>query len=109
MQERRPIQFMELHNSIFIKGKQFAPKVDPLQVAGLRVEYDPETRFVYIHWKDAVATLPLTSVMYFIEGEPERRVESTVIQHPKARVTAQVSGPTHHVHAGPGAGKTGKE
>lgn len=103
------IKFAELHNPLFLAGKNFGTKLDPGKLSGLKMEYDRKLKEFYIHWSGEKAILPYTSVSYMIEGEVA--IKPSQVTHPivagMAR-TAQVSSPMGHVFEGPGAGKTGK-
>lgn len=111
---RIPVKFAEMHNPVFLLGKSFTAKLDPTQTTGLSIEYDHDTDKIYITYAgpkgSATATVPLTSVMYFIEGETPKRGPVVGTAPPlklPALPSAQVEHPQGHVHGGPGAGKTG--
>ena len=102
------IKFAELHNPLFLAGKNFGTKLDPSKLTGLKMEYERDLKEFYIHWSGEKAILPLTSVSYMLEGEA--KVTPPQAHHPQivGIASAQVSTPYGHVHEGPGAGKTGK-
>ena len=109
MMSNRKIKFAEVHNPLFLAGKSFGTKLDPGKLAGLSLEYDPENRWLIVHWDKETGFVPLSNVACMVEGVVEKKAAQ--ITHPIVagiQATAQVSTPFGHVFEGMGAGKTGK-
>lgn len=106
---RTPVKFAMLHSPVFLVGKSFSTQLDPLAHTGLRIEYDAEVDKLFIGYKGEEITMPSTSAVYWLDGEPKKReiVEAKPYVKP-VLPSAQVESPQSHVHAGPGAGKTGR-
>ncbi len=102
------LKFCELHNAMFLAGKNFGLKLDPTKIVGLRLEYDRKEKELLVYWADEVGIIPSSNIAVMVPGKVEVRVESL---HPivQGKLKAQASSPLDHVFAGPGAGKTGKE
>lgn len=101
------LKFAELHNSLFLGGKNFGLKLDPGKLPGLKLEYDRAEKELLVYWKDHVGIVPSSNVATMTEGLPEVKVPQQT--HPMlSRISgAQVETPMSHVHAGHGHGKTG--
>lgn len=102
------LKFAQLHNPIFLAGKNFAPKLDPTQLAGLELFYDREQKELHVHYNDVIGIIPSTNVACMVEGIPEKKAVHQLHPIVAGRLTAQVETPQSHVHAGEGHGKTGK-
>jgi hypothetical protein len=118
-------KFAETHSSFFHNGKNLGPKLEPSKFSDLRIDYDEEKKRLRVIWKDEIGWVPEVNVKIYVPGAPIRLADqvvhpmiagitkaqvsdpTTTVQNP--RVGAQVSTPTQHALAGPGAGKTGKD
>lgn len=103
------VGFAELHNALFLGGKNFGLRLDTHHRADLKLEYDLKEKELIVTWAKKVAHIPSTNVAYYIPGTPEDR-KVVQVAHPMVAgiaAGAQVESPMSHVHAGPGAGKTG--
>lgn len=102
------IKYAELHNPLFLGGKNFGTKLDPGKLAGLKLVFDKDDQWLLVHWGKHIGIVPLASVAVMQEGLPEKKA----VQHTHPIVagiqSAQVETPFGHVFAGEGAGKTGK-
>lgn len=107
-----PIQIAQLHSPIFVGGKNFSDKLQPLLIAGLQINYDRKEKELLIDYKGIKAIVPATNIVSMTPMTEEIKkgaVEAPVLI-PVAvnKVTAQYESPMSHVFAGPGAGKTGQ-
>jgi len=102
-----PVKYAEMHNAIFVGGKNLGPKLDPRKVTGLELQYDSEQKELLVTWNDE--TMHFLNPLGYIPGEVAARPKAE-IGKPHAPIvkpfTAKVSGPQSHVHAGLGAVKT---
>ncbi len=104
------VGFAELHNELFLNGKNFSKKLDTHKRPDLSLVYDKEEKELLVTWNKKVAHVPSTNVAYYIPGVAEdRKVDQP--SHPMvAGISgAQVETPMSHVHAGHGHGKTGQK
>lgn len=103
-----PIKFAELHNALFLGGKNLQTKLDPGKLAGLVIEYDRTEKELLVTWNGQTGIIPSSNIACMVEGSPEK--PAVQITHPIVAgiASAQVETPMSHVHAGYGAGKTGK-
>lgn len=104
------VKFAELHNPLFLNGKNFGVKLDPHRYREITLVYDKEDKELLVTWNKTTAHVPSPNVAYYIPGIVE---DPKVVQisHPEIlniSHTAQVETPYGHVHAGPGKGKVGK-
>lgn len=101
------IQWAELHSPIFLNGTNLQQKLDPTKRVGLSMMYDEEKRHLYVSYQGKTARVPEPSILSMVEGTVPVRAVTTPTPIPSGKpIKAQVSGPTDHVFAGPGAGKT---
>lgn len=102
------LKFAELHNSLFLAGKNFGLKLDPGKIAGLDLKYDRQEKELLVYWEGEEGIVPSSNVACMVTGTPTKR--AIQITHPIVAgiQSAQVSTPFGHVFEGPGAGKTGK-
>lgn len=102
------LKFAELHNALFLAGKNFGLKLDPSKLAGLKLVYDRAEKELLVHWGEEVGIVPSSNIASMVAGIAIAKAPSV---HPIAagKIVAQVSSPMDHVFAGPGAGKTGKD
>ena len=104
------VGFAFLHTPLFLGGKNLSDKLDGHQRKELEMVYDKKEMELVVTWNKKTARIPSTNVAYYIPGDPEDR-KIAGVHHPMVAGTsanAQVETPMSHVHAGPGAGKTGK-
>lgn len=101
------LKFAELHNSLFLGGKNFGLKLDPGKLSGLKLVYDRPEKELLVYWGDHVGIIPSSNIAAMVEGLPEVKVPQH--SHPMVASVAgaQVETPMSHVHAGHGHGKTG--
>lgn len=103
-----PVKYAEMHNAIFVGRKSLGPKLDPMKLTGLELKYDMEQKELLVTWNNE--TMHFLNPLGYVPGQiPVRPVAELGKPHaaPVKPFTAQVHGPQAHVHAGPGAGKTG--
>jgi hypothetical protein len=102
------IKIAHLHNPLFFAGKNFGQKLDPGKTAGLKLEFDEKRNWLVVNWENKQSYVPVTNISAMEAGTPEKYAQQ--VTHPIVAgiVSAQVETPYGHVHAGPGAGKTGK-
>lgn len=115
------LEFAELHGPIFIAGTNLSAKLIPGDGPGMRrdikLAYCRDERELYVHFKSKVGIVPRENVALMVEKKKEskkeaRLAESKAAQEPEVmheKITAQVDSPMHHVFAGLGHGKTGKD
>lgn len=99
----------EVHNPLFLAGRNLGTKLDPGKLAGLRLFYDRKEKELLVHWASEIGVLPSSNVACMVFGVPVKRAEQYA--HPIVAgiaASAQVETPMSHVHAGFGHGKTGK-
>ena len=105
------VGFAFLHTPLFLGGKNLSDKLDGHMRKELHMVYDKQEMELVVTWNNKTARIPSTNVAYYIPGEPEdRKIEG--VSHPMvagSSASAQVETPMSHVHAGPGAGKTGQK
>src|SRR5690348_14979198 len=120
------VGFAELHDAIFVGGKNLSAKLDTHRYPALHMVYDKAEKELIVTWQKVTAYVPSTNIKSYIPGRaPDRKivqmgspqvlnVSSTAQVEtpgmlPISRVvpTAQAETPTGHVHAGPGNGKKG--
>lgn len=120
----KELSFVTFHNPIFFNGKNWGNKIEPYHKAfagkikawhcgdsvmlksGGKTGHAPITNVSFYEFFEVVETKPMD--MKAKAAEIEKSVMPTTITErqkpgPKPKITAQVSGPTHHVFAeGPG-------
>lgn len=106
------IKILHVGGPMLLGGKNFPDRLDVDKWPGLEIVYDRAERSCTVTWNKEVAEVPM--FIYKIPGKSKwagRNVQTDapIVAIPGPKVTAQVSGPTHHVFAGPGSGKTGQE
>lgn len=104
------LKFAELHNPLFLGGKNLQVKLDGHHHPGIEIHYDRAEKELLVRWNCETGIVPISNVACMIPGSAKKR--DVPLSHPmtvNAGRTAQVSTPYGHVHAGPGAGKTGKD
>ncbi len=101
------LKFAELHNALFLAGKNFGLKLDPAKLAGLQLFYDRPEKELLVHWAGEIGIVPSSNIACMVIGTSVRAVEH---MHPivAGQMSAQVETPQSHVHAGPGFGRKGK-
>ena len=101
------INFAELHNALFLGGKNFGLKLDPSRYAGLKLKYDRAEKELLVSWQKETAIIPSSNIASMTEGKPiDRNVVQTGSPMVAGIASAQVETPFGHVHAGPGKGRT---
>lgn len=102
------LKFAELHNPLFLAGRNLQTKLDPGKMAGIKLFYDRPEKELLVHWNGQIGIVPSSNIACMVEGVPEIRAQQ--ITHPIVAgiQRAQASTPMGHVFEGPGAGKTGK-
>lgn len=100
------IGFAELHNALFLGGKNHGLKLDPHRYPTLKLVYDRAEKELIVSWNQETAIIPSSNVASMTVGKPKDR---KVIQSASPQIaeigTAQVETPMSHVHAGPGKGR----
>lgn len=111
---------LDLHNPFFIGGKNFSSKSGSTLDATawpLSMEYDREWQEVVVVYKGVVKVIPMSNVASMTPANPaELDIDTKDVVFdpvkvvpsfpPTGKVKAQASGPTDHVFAGKGGGKT---
>lgn len=123
------VKFAELQGPFHFAGKNFGEKLDPGSIGGLGLDYDDETERLLVHFNKQTTNMPMPNVKHYVLGKPEKKAQQHThpmvagignaqihtpglqpdAPSPGTHFTAQVQTPMAHVHAGPGAGKTGKD
>ncbi len=100
------LKFAELHNALFLGGKNHGLKLDPGKVDGLKLSYDRAEKELIVEWSSHKGIIPTSNVACMVEGAPEKPYQQS--SHPMVAglQSAQVETPMGHVHQGPGKGKT---
>lgn len=103
------VGFAELHNPLFLGGKNLGVKLDCHRHSGLKMSYDKAEKELIVSWGGKTGFIPSANVAYYVPGKADDRKIEQVASPMVLNVTgAQVESPMGHVHAGPGHGKTGK-
>lgn len=117
------LSFAELHAPLFLAGKNFGMKLDHKKHAGIKLLYNDDSKFLEVGWTNSAgdhdAWVPLSNVASMTpdKRQPQVSAKPSAIEQAakagqmaaKAIISAQVSTPQSHVHAGPGHGDTGQE
>lgn len=120
------VGFCELHDGIFVGGRNLTNKLDPGRYPELKLKYDRLDKELEVTWNGVTSYVPSTNIKNYIPGKPRDRkivqmgppqvanVSATAqVATPATgilpKVTAQVETPMSHVHAGAGHGKTGQK
>lgn len=103
------VGFAELHDAIFVGGKNLSAKLDTHRYPALQMVYDKPEKELLVTWNGVTANVPSTNIKSYIAGRaPDRKiVQMGSSQMANIAATAQVETPFGHVHAGPGKGKSG--
>jgi hypothetical protein len=113
------LEFMELHQDLFLNGVNFSKKLDPKKRGGLRLGFHPDKSMItiewngkvaFMHWMNAANMIPKDAADIGVELSKESPpvIRHTYQTHPvKANIsaTAQVETPMSHVYKGKGSGK----
>ncbi len=67
------LKFAELHNALFLAGKNFGLKLDPTKLTGLKLEYDRAEKELLVYWADEVGIIPSSNVACMTAGIVEDR------------------------------------
>lgn len=105
------VGFAELHDGIFVGGKNLTAKLDANLNKGLKMIYDKDEKELQVTWNKVTAYVPFTNIKSYIPGAAKDRKIKQAASPMVATIshTAQVESPVSHVHAGFGHGKTGQE
>ncbi len=103
------VGFAELHDAVFVGGKNLSAKLDSGRYPELKMVYDKSEKELLVTWNSVTAFIPSTNIKSYIPGKARDRF---IVQpsHPivaNISQTAQVETPFGHVHQGPGKGKSG--
>lgn len=102
------VGFAELHNPLFLGGKNFGLKLDSHRHPELKIVYDKAEKELLVTWLGKTAFIPSANVAYYVPGKADDRKIVQVAAPQVAHVgSAQVETPMSHVHRGEGHGKTG--
>jgi hypothetical protein len=106
----KEVGYAKLHDDLFLNGKNFGKGLDAKRHGGIKLVYDSDEKELLVTWMGKTAHVPSQNVASYCVGEAEDRKVNQVASPMVAGVSgsAQVGTPMSHVHAGPGAGKTGK-
>lgn len=105
------LSFAELHNPLFLAGTNLQMKLIPEKRSGLKLFYDREEKELLVEWQGETAIVPSSNVSSMTARLGPVKEAKPVAPNPelaRARLSAQVSSPQSHVHAGPGHGETGQ-
>lgn len=103
------IGFAELHNPLFLGGKNFGLKLDSHRYPELKMQYDRKEKELCVSWLDKTAYIPSANVAYYIPGPAtDRKVSQAASPQVLGIGSAQVETPMSHVHKGQGFGKDGR-
>lgn len=103
------VGFAELHNALFLGGKNHGLKLDPHRYPDLKLIYDRGEKELLVTWKGHTAIVPSSNISSMTSGKPLDRKVAQVAHPMVASISsAQVETPMSHVHAGHGHGKTGR-
>lgn len=103
------VGFAELHNSLFLGGKNLGVKLDCHRHRDLKMLYDRVEKELVVTWAGKTGFIPSANVAYYIPGAAQdRKIEQAASPMVLNVSGAQVESPMGHVHAGPGHGKTGR-
>lgn len=101
------VGFAELHNALFLGGKNFGLKIDLKRHSDIKMQYDLDEKELLVTWGAKTAHIPHSNVAYYIPGPAEdRKLAQTAHPMVAGIASAQVETPFGHVHAGPGRGKS---
>src|SRR5271166_5532583 len=104
------VTFAKLHDPLFFGGKSFGLRLEPNVCGGLKMAYDKDDKELIVQWQGQTAHIPSTNIASYCTGPAVDRMIHQVAAPQVANIgSAQVETPMSHVHAGPGAGKTGKK
>lgn len=102
------LKFAELHNPLFLAGKNHGMKLDPGRFAGMKLLYNRAEKELIVEWEGERGIIPSSNISCMVEGEVVKKEPQHTHPIIAGISSAQVSTPYGHVHEGPGAGKTGK-
>lgn len=102
------LKFAELHNALFLGGKNFGLKLDPSMLGGLTLLYDRAEKELLVHWGEYIGIVPSSNIACMVIGEVKEKPLNQMHPIVAGMISAQVETPQGHVHAGLGHGKTGK-
>lgn len=102
------IVFADLHNPLFFAGKNFGQKLEPIKLAGLKLQYYRDWEELHVFWQGRMAIVPKPAIASMEPGSLKDFPKPVQIVHPMVAgiASAQVETPFGHVHAGPGKGKS---
>lgn len=104
------VGFAELHNPLFLGGKNHGTKLDSHRYPNLKMQYDQEEKELIVEWQGHKGHVPSPNVAYYVPGKPiNRKVEQVASPMIAGIASAQVETPQSHVQAGFGHGQTGQK
>ena len=107
---RIDVGYAKLHDDLFLNGKNFGKGLDSNRHSGIKIEYDQEEKELLVTWMGILAHIPSTNVASYTPGPAiDRKVSQLASPQVAGIGSAQVESPMSHVHAGLGAGRTGKK
>lgn len=65
------IRFAQLHNPLFIAGKNFKERLDPNETKGLHISFDDEGKRLFVEWNGVVGVVPESNISNMIPSKPE--------------------------------------
>src|SRR4051812_22611020 len=96
------IKTLHVGAPMLLGGKNFPDRIDVEKYPGMKMSYDRLMREAIVEWNGERAEVPM--FIYKIPGVSKwsgrQPITDAPITPPAAKVTAQVSGPTHHVFQG---------
>ncbi len=108
------LKFAELHNPLFLGGKNLGLKLDHKKHPSISLVYDRAEKELLVTWNGETGIIPASNVSSMTPAlinlsPPVVKTELPPRRLPGEPFTAQVETPQSHVHAGPGHGSTGQE
>lgn len=109
------LKYLEVHQPLFLSGKNFGTKLNTEQLSGLELDFHPDKSMVtvkyngqvsFFNWVNAANMIPKNASDIGFNLEAVRKVE-THVSHPMTNgiSSAQVETPASHVFKGKGQGK----
>ncbi len=106
------LEFAQLHNPIFLAGKNLGDKLQPLITQGLKISYDRKEKELLVEYTPSngvarMAIVPSTNIVSMVQSLALEQIEVIPVKpNIMKKITAQVESPMSHVFEGPGAGKS---
>jgi hypothetical protein len=86
------LKYAELLVPLFLAGKNFNTKLEPLKYAGLELSYDRAEKELHVSWNGEKGIVPCTNVAVMVEDNG-RYAKPRVAPAANVKIKAQVSAP----------------